>query len=62
MDRIETKSRSSQVAEASPIILREGPLSRLVFIPMISGVPTLFEQDQLFIGNVLDVVGDDLHK
>jgi hypothetical protein len=28
----------------------------------ISSVPTLFEQDQLFIGNVLDVVGDDLRK
>ena len=27
-----------------------------------SSVPTLFEQDQLFIGNALDVVSHDLCK
>ena len=32
------------------------------FVRSLSSVPTLFEQDQLLIGNVLDVVGYGLCK
>lgn len=39
MERIETKSRSTQAAEATPIVLRDGPLTRLVFVPMIVNNP-----------------------
>lgn len=35
MERIDTHSTSARTAEASPIVLREGPLTRLVFVPTI---------------------------
>jgi hypothetical protein len=35
MDKIETRSRSTQAADATPIVLREGSMTRLVFVPMI---------------------------
>src|SRR5438132_11107379 len=35
MERIDTRSRSAQAADATPIVLRDGPMARLVFVPMI---------------------------
>ena len=38
------------------------PESECAWLTQFSSVPTLFEQDQLFIGDALDVIGDGLRK